>query len=129
MQKENVKLGIRQMQLHLHRQQYQILLYSKSHAYITYVCWMVLGLLQRNLAVVDEFGKTWPEKQPNGFKQLSGSGLKTLGSRNQRRRKSSLHSKLQAFAWAAKNMLRHLTCQNFRMDIKDLITMIRESFA
>ena len=74
----------------------------------------------------------------NSTAQFSGCGWvwkymtrknNLMGSRNQRRHKSSLHSELQAFAWAAENLLRHSTCQNFRMDIKDLIAMIRESFA
>ena len=116
MQKENVKLGIRQMQLHLHRQWYQILLFSKSYAYITYVWWMVLRLLQRNLVVVDEFVKTWPEKTTNGYKKPKKTQV--------------------LFAlWATSICLGsskhacHSTCQDFRMDSKDLIAMIREYFA
>ncbi|KAF3588184.1 hypothetical protein F2Q69_00027631 [Brassica cretica] len=49
-----------------------------------------------------------------------------MGSRNLRRRETSLHSELEALKWAMESKLQHSTCQRFGTDCKDMITMIEQ---
>lgn len=48
-----------------------------------------------------------------------------LGSRNSKRRESTLHSELEALTWTMENMLNIYICQNFETGYTDLINMIR----
>ncbi|KAF3486281.1 hypothetical protein F2Q69_00052395 [Brassica cretica] len=67
--------------------------------------------------------------------QVSGMGwvwkdtmgkIQLMGSRNLRRRQTSLHSELEALQWAMESMLQHSICQRFGTDCKDLIAMIEQ---
>ncbi|KAG5378616.1 hypothetical protein IGI04_026458 [Brassica rapa subsp. trilocularis] len=48
------------------------------------------------------------------------------GTRNIRRRVSTLRSEIEALNWAIESMLHHSTCQNFGTVCMNLITMIKE---
>ena len=70
--------------------------------------------------------------------QLSGCGwvwmdslrkIQLMGKRNLKRRETALHSEVEALRWAMESILQHLSCQSFRMDCKDLISMIKEPHA
>ena len=63
------------------------------------------------------YGWTW---------KTSGGTTQLLGARNQRRRISPLHSKLDALLWAMECTLQLSTCQAFGTDCKDLISLIQE---
>uniref|UniRef100_A0A0D3D612 Reverse transcriptase zinc-binding domain-containing protein n=1 Tax=Brassica oleracea var. oleracea TaxID=109376 RepID=A0A0D3D612_BRAOL len=52
--------------------------------------------------------------------------IQLMGSRNLRRRKTTLHSELEALQWAMESMIQHSTCQRFGTDCKDLIAMIEQ---
>ena len=52
--------------------------------------------------------------------------IQLMGSRNLRRRQTSLHSELEALQWAMESMLQHSICQRFETDCKDLIAMIEQ---
>ena len=67
--------------------------------------------------------------------QFSGIGLvwkdntgkiQLMGTRNLRRRETSLHSELEALKWTMVSMLQYSNCQNFGTDCKDLIEMIKD---
>ncbi|KAF2568261.1 hypothetical protein F2Q70_00025747 [Brassica cretica] len=64
-------------------------------------------------------GMGWVWKDTMGKIQL-------MGSRNLRRRQTTLHSELEALQWAMESMLQHSTCQRFGTDYKDLIAMIEQ---
>ena len=75
---------------------------------------MVHGSLQHNSIEVDEYGKiAWERPQ-------------LMGTRNLRRRESTLHSELEAIRWAMESILQHSTCQSFGTDFRDLIAMIKD---
>ena len=66
----------------------------------------------------DQFsGIGWVWKDDRGKIQL-------MGTRNLRRRETSLHSELEAIRWAMESMLQHSTCQRFGTDCKNLIGMV-----
>lgn len=67
-------------------------------------------------------GYVWVWKDSYGQIQL-------MGTKNQIRRVSSLHSELEALGWMIESMLRRSTCKNFGSDYKDLISMIEEQHA
>ena len=50
-----------------------------------------------------------------------------MGTRNNPRRESALHSEVELLRWAMESMLQHSTCQSFGTDCKDLIVMIKQS--
>ncbi|XP_048613313.1 uncharacterized protein LOC125587176 [Brassica napus] len=52
--------------------------------------------------------------------------IQLMGSRNLRRRETSLHSELEALKWAMESMIQHSTCQEFGTDCKDLIAMMEQ---
>ncbi|KAF2563282.1 hypothetical protein F2Q70_00018671 [Brassica cretica] len=52
--------------------------------------------------------------------------IQLMGTRNLRRRETSLHSELEALRCAMESMLHHSTCQRFETDCKDLIAMITD---
>lgn len=52
--------------------------------------------------------------------------IQLMGTRNLRRRETTLHSELEALKWAFECMLQHSNCQNFGTDCKDLIAMIND---
>ena len=56
----------------------------------------------------------------------SARNVQLMGTRNFTRRKSALHSDVEALRWAMENMLQHSTCQSFGTDCKELITMIKD---
>ena len=67
--------------------------------------------------------------------QFSGTGwvwkdamgkIQLMGSKNLRRRETSLHSELEALKWAMESMIQHSTCQKFGTDCKDLIAMMEQ---
>ena len=64
-------------------------------------------------------GVGWVWKDSMGKIQL-------LGTRNLRRRETSLHSELEALKLAMESMLQHSTCQRFGIDCKDLIAMVAD---
>ena len=45
--------------------------------------------------------------------------IQLMGTRNLKRRETSLHSELEALKWAMESMLQHSTCQRFGTDSKD----------
>uniref|UniRef100_A0A0D3A9H9 RNase H type-1 domain-containing protein n=2 Tax=Brassica oleracea var. oleracea TaxID=109376 RepID=A0A0D3A9H9_BRAOL len=57
-------------------------------------------------------GIGWVWKDDRGKIQL-------MGTRNLRRRETSLHSELEALRWAMESMLQHSTCQRFGTECKD----------
>lgn len=61
-------------------------------------------------------GCGWIHRDKSGRTQL-------MGLRNQSRRESTLHTKLEALTWAMKNMLNHLICQLFGTNCKDVIVV------
>ena len=52
--------------------------------------------------------------------------IQLMGTRNLRRRETSLHSELEVLRWAMESMLQHSICQRFETDCKDLIAMIAD---
>ncbi|KAF2570194.1 hypothetical protein F2Q70_00001474 [Brassica cretica] len=50
----------------------------------------------------------------------------TYGDTNHVQRESPLHSEVETLRWTMENMLQHSTCQNFGINCKDLIDMIKE---
>uniref|UniRef100_A0A0D3E6G2 RNase H type-1 domain-containing protein n=1 Tax=Brassica oleracea var. oleracea TaxID=109376 RepID=A0A0D3E6G2_BRAOL len=52
--------------------------------------------------------------------------IQLMGTRNLRRRETTLHSELEALKWALESMLQHSNCQHFGTDCKDLIAIIKE---
>ena len=56
----------------------------------------------------------------------SAGNIKLMGTKNIPRRKSALHSEVEALRWAMENMLQHSTCQRFGTDCKELIAMIKD---
>ncbi|KAF3555291.1 hypothetical protein F2Q69_00012574 [Brassica cretica] len=52
-----------------------------------------------------------------------------METQNQVRRKTALHSEVEALRWAMERMLQYSTCQSFGTDCKDLIAMINEPHA
>ncbi|KAF3537038.1 hypothetical protein F2Q69_00020199 [Brassica cretica] len=49
-----------------------------------------------------------------------------MGTRNLRRRETSLHSELEALRRAMESMIQHSTCQRFETYCKNLIAMIEQ---
>ena len=52
--------------------------------------------------------------------------VQLMGTRNQIRRETALHSEVEALRWTMECMPQHPTCQSFGTDCKDLIAMIKE---
>ena len=55
--------------------------------------------------------------------------IQLMGIWNYIRRKSPLHSEVEALRWTMESMLQYWTCQRFGTDCKDLIDMIKEPHA
>ena len=64
-------------------------------------------------------GMRWVWKDSMGRIQL-------MGTRNLRRRDTTLHSELDALKWAMESMIQHSTCQRYGTYCKDLIAMITD---
>ena len=72
----------------------------------------MLGRWFLDLYIIIYNGCGWIQRDKSGRTQL-------MGLRNQSRRKSTLHTKLEALTWAMENMLNHLICQLFGKNCKD----------
>lgn len=46
-----------------------------------------------------------------------------MGTQNLKRQEDLLHTEMKALKWAMESMPQHSTCQNFRTDYKDMITI------
>ncbi|KAF3598063.1 hypothetical protein DY000_02021723 [Brassica cretica] len=64
-------------------------------------------------------GLGWVWKDTMGKNQL-------MGTRNLRRRETTLHLELEALQWTMESMIQHSTCQRFETDCKDLIAIIEQ---
>ncbi|KAF2540791.1 hypothetical protein F2Q68_00031054 [Brassica cretica] len=52
--------------------------------------------------------------------------IQLTGTRNIRRRETTLHSELEALSWAMESLLQHFDCQRFGTDCKYLIAMVND---
>ena len=55
----------------------------------------------------------------------SAGNIQLMGTKKFMRRKSALHSEVEALRWVMESMLQHSTFQSFGTDCKELLAMIR----
>lgn len=92
--------------------------------------WVVtfrIAIWLENICLLDGLWTATSEFSVCGKVQKNTSGQnQIMGTRNLRCRESALYSELKALIQMMENMLQYLTCQNFGIDSKDLITIIKE---